>query len=89
MDKMRFLENWFAQTIFRQFGCVDISLDFLVIQNSDLIFAKILPGHPLTAYLWSKLALTTKTAHFLGQTIPRIGKSPTLPIFMCYSQWNF
>ncbi|KAH0646397.1 hypothetical protein KY284_034281 [Solanum tuberosum] len=41
------------------------------IQNSNLIFAKILPRRPLTPYLWSQFALTAKTAHFQGQTIPR------------------
>ncbi|KAG5603467.1 hypothetical protein H5410_024959 [Solanum commersonii] len=46
------------------------SMDFLVIQNSDLIFAKILPGRLLTPYLWSQLAHMAKTAHFQGQTIP-------------------
>ncbi|KAG5569107.1 hypothetical protein H5410_058873 [Solanum commersonii] len=40
------------------------------IQNSDLIFSKILPGRPLRPYLWNQLALTAKTAHFQGQMIP-------------------
>ncbi|KAG5568908.1 hypothetical protein H5410_064071 [Solanum commersonii] len=46
-------------------------MEFLVIQNSHLIFAKILPGRPFIPYLWSQLALTAKTAHCQGQTIPR------------------
>ncbi|KAG5578673.1 hypothetical protein H5410_049300, partial [Solanum commersonii] len=47
------------------------SMDFLVIWNSDLIYAKILPGRQLRPYLWSQLALTAKTSHFQGQMIPR------------------
>ncbi|KAG5628344.1 hypothetical protein H5410_000061 [Solanum commersonii] len=46
------------------------SPSFLVIQNSDLIFAKIIPGRPLKPYLWNQLARTAKMAHFKGQTIP-------------------
>ena len=57
-------------------------MEFLVIQNSDLIFAKILPGRPLSSYLWSQLALTAKTAHFQGQTIPEAGKPPFY-LFSC------
>ncbi|KAG5569109.1 hypothetical protein H5410_058875 [Solanum commersonii] len=52
------------------------SPSFLVIQNSDLIFAKIIPGRPIRPYLCRKLTLTAKTAHFQGQTIPRAGKPP-------------
>ncbi|KAH0668388.1 hypothetical protein KY289_022881 [Solanum tuberosum] len=40
-------------------------------QNSDLIFAKILPGRPVRPYIYGQLALTAKMAHFEGQTIPR------------------
>jgi len=64
-------------------------VDFLVIQNFDLIFAKILRGRPLRPYLWGLFALTAKTAHFKGQTIPRDGKPPLLPIFICYSSPSF
>ncbi|KAG5568902.1 hypothetical protein H5410_064065 [Solanum commersonii] len=48
--------SWSSRTkwpIFKVKRSPEQSLDFLVIQNSDLIFAKILPGHPLTPYLWS------------------------------------
>ncbi|KAG5591673.1 hypothetical protein H5410_042187, partial [Solanum commersonii] len=41
---------------------------FLVIQNSDLL---------------SQLVLRGKSAHFQGQTSPRAGKHPVLPIFVC------
>jgi len=64
-------------------------MDFLVIQNYDVIFAKILPGRPLRPYLRSQLALTAKTAPFQGQTIPGAGKPPILPIFVCYSPCIF
>ncbi|KAG5588869.1 hypothetical protein H5410_039383 [Solanum commersonii] len=47
------------------------SMHFLVIQNSDLIFTKILPRHPLIPYLQSHLSLTAKTTHFQGQKRPR------------------
>ncbi|KAG5569105.1 hypothetical protein H5410_058871 [Solanum commersonii] len=47
-----------------------------IFKHSNLIFAKILPGYPLIPYLWSQLALTAKTAHFQGQTIPGAGKPP-------------
>ena len=60
-------------------------MDFLVIWNSDIILAKVLPRRPLRPYIWSQLALTAKPAHFQGQTIPRAGKPHPLPIFMCYS----
>ena len=63
------------------------SPSFLVIWNSDFIFAKILPGRPLRPFLWSQLALKVKTAHFQGQTISGSGKPHILPIFVCYSQW--
>ncbi|KAG5568914.1 hypothetical protein H5410_064077 [Solanum commersonii] len=59
-------------------------MEFLMIQNSDLIFANILPGRPLRPYLWSQLALKAKTNHCQGQTIPRATKPTILPIFECY-----
>ncbi|KAG5568918.1 hypothetical protein H5410_064081 [Solanum commersonii] len=65
------------------------AMDFLEIQNSDIIFSKILPGHLLRHYLWSQLALTAKTDHFQGQAILETSKHPILSIFMCYSPWNF
>ncbi|KAG5613700.1 hypothetical protein H5410_013524 [Solanum commersonii] len=61
--------------------CMLSSLEFLVIQNFNLIFAKILPVRPLKPYLWSQLALTAKMAHFQSQRIPGAGKPPILPIF--------
>ena len=64
-------------------------MDFLVLWNSDHIFAKIIPARPLRPYLWSQLALTAKTSHFQGQTIPRVGKPPLLLIFICYSSPSF
>ncbi|KAG5568904.1 hypothetical protein H5410_064067 [Solanum commersonii] len=45
-------------------------MEFFMIQNSDLIFAKILVGRPLRPYLQSQLAVTAKKAHFQGQVIP-------------------
>jgi len=64
-------------------------MDFLVLWNSEHIFAKIIPARPLRPYLWSQLALTAKTSHFQGQTIPRVGKPPLLLIFICYSSPSF
>ena len=64
-------------------------MNFLVIRNSGLISAKILPGRHLRPYILSQLALTAKTTHFQGQTIPRAGKPPLLPIFMCYCSPSF
>jgi len=61
------------------------SPSFLVIKNSNLIFAKILPERPLRPYLWSQLSLTAKMAHFQGQMSPRAGKPPILLIFVFYS----
>ncbi|KAG5593549.1 hypothetical protein H5410_044063 [Solanum commersonii] len=46
-------------------------MNFLVIRSSDLIFAKILPAHPLRPYLVSQLALTTKKSHFQVENRPR------------------
>ncbi|KAG5569108.1 hypothetical protein H5410_058874 [Solanum commersonii] len=37
------------------------------MKNSDLILAKPLPAGPLRPYLWSQLALTTKSAYFKSQ----------------------
>jgi len=54
------------------------------MQNSDLIFAKILPGRSLRPYLWSPFALMARMAHFQGQTSPRGGKPSILTIFVCY-----
>ncbi|KAG5578677.1 hypothetical protein H5410_049304 [Solanum commersonii] len=54
------------------------SMKFLVIQNSDLIFAKILPGRPLRPYQFSQFSLITKMAHFQGETIP--GTLPIEPV---------
>jgi len=65
------------------------SPSFLVIRNYDLIFARILHGRTLRPYLWSQLAVTAKTDHFQGQTIPGAGKPPILPIFVCYCPYIF
>ncbi|KAG5593562.1 hypothetical protein H5410_044076 [Solanum commersonii] len=46
------------------------SIDFLVIKNYDLIFAKNLHGCPLRPYLSSQLSLMAKTAYLQGQTNP-------------------
>ncbi|KAG5600601.1 hypothetical protein H5410_031971 [Solanum commersonii] len=45
--------------------------------------------------LYNQLPLTTKMAHFQGQTSPSVRKPPILPNFVCYSSpfflvfWNF
>ncbi|KAG5574362.1 hypothetical protein H5410_054496 [Solanum commersonii] len=67
--------------IFPIFLCYS-SPSFLVIWNSNLIFTKNFHGRPLRPQLWSQLALTTKTTHFLGQRIPGAGKAPILMIFL-------
>ncbi|KAG5582358.1 hypothetical protein H5410_052985 [Solanum commersonii] len=48
------------------------SPSFLVIQNSEVIFAEIFHRRSLRPVLWSQFALTAKTAHFHGQTIPGV-----------------
>ncbi|KAG5568909.1 hypothetical protein H5410_064072 [Solanum commersonii] len=48
---------------------------FLVIQNFDLIFAKILPGHPLRPYLWSGWPSRPKRPIFKSND-PEAGKPP-------------
>ncbi|KAG5574357.1 hypothetical protein H5410_054491 [Solanum commersonii] len=68
------LSQWTSgpkRSIFNVKRSPEESMDFFVIWNSDLIFAKILPRRPLRPYLWIQLALTAKTSHFLGQTIPK------------------
>ncbi|KAG5568917.1 hypothetical protein H5410_064080 [Solanum commersonii] len=45
-------------------------MEFLQIQNSNLSFAKILPGRLLGPYLWNQLALTAKTAHLKVKRSP-------------------
>uniref|UniRef100_A0A3Q7GG31 Uncharacterized protein n=1 Tax=Solanum lycopersicum TaxID=4081 RepID=A0A3Q7GG31_SOLLC len=51
-------------------------------QNSEIIFAKNLHGHPLRPYLWSRLIVIAKMIHFQGQTSPKEGNSSILLIFM-------
>jgi len=63
-------------------------MNFLVIQNSDLIFAKILPGRPLRPYLCSQLALMAKMANFQGHTSPRVGEPPFYQ-FLCAIVYRF
>jgi len=45
-------------------------MDFLVIWNSDIIFAKNFRVRPWRPLLWSQLAFTAKTSHFKGQMCP-------------------
>ncbi|KAG5598312.1 hypothetical protein H5410_029682 [Solanum commersonii] len=63
--------------------------EFMVTQNSDVIFAKNLHGPLLRPYLWSQLFAIAKSAHLQGQTIPEAGKPPVLLIFVCYSPREF
>ncbi|KAG5574361.1 hypothetical protein H5410_054495 [Solanum commersonii] len=58
------------------------SMDFLVIRNSNLNFAKKFHGHPFRPLLCIQLALTAKTSHFQGQTIPIADKPPILRILL-------
>ncbi|KAG5608029.1 hypothetical protein H5410_019310 [Solanum commersonii] len=60
---------------FGRFSCAIIHglLGDLEFQS---IFSKKIHGRPLRPYLWSQLALTSKTSHFHGQTSPGAGKPP-------------
>lgn len=75
------------------FVCYSPSYIF-VNRNTDYIFEK-LHIRSSRQYLWNRLVNTYKTTHFQGQTSPRAGKPPILPIFMCYSPtfllviWNY
>jgi len=64
-------------------------MDFLVIWNSDILFAKMFHVRPWRFLLWRQLAFTAKTFHFKGQMCPRAGNPPILLIFVCYSPWTF
>ncbi|KAG5588772.1 hypothetical protein H5410_049206 [Solanum commersonii] len=59
-----------TQPIFKVKIAHEQSMNFLVIQNFNLIFTEFFCGCSLTPLLWSQLALTAKTTHFQGQTNP-------------------
>ncbi|KAG5578697.1 hypothetical protein H5410_049324 [Solanum commersonii] len=54
---------------------------FMVTQNFDVIFTKILHGPPLRPYIWSQLVTMDKSTHFHYQTSPRASKPPILLIY--------
>ncbi|KAG5568919.1 hypothetical protein H5410_064082 [Solanum commersonii] len=58
-------------------------MEFLSIQNSYLIFSKILPRRLLGTYLWNELALTAKMTHLKGQTIPGVKRSEQVNAQFC------
>ncbi|KAG5600582.1 hypothetical protein H5410_031952 [Solanum commersonii] len=55
----------------------------VVLWNSHVNFAKKFHRRLLRLSLWSHLALTSKTAHFNGQTSPREGKTPPFHRISC------
>ncbi|KAG5582357.1 hypothetical protein H5410_052984 [Solanum commersonii] len=57
---------------------------FLMIRNFDIIFAKKFYGHLFQTLAMEPVGLTTRMAHFQGQTSPKAGKPPFLPIFFIF-----
>ncbi|KAG5607804.1 hypothetical protein H5410_029296 [Solanum commersonii] len=62
--------SWPKHPIFKVKQALEQSIDFLVIWNFELIFAKKICSHPLRPYLWIQLALMAKPSHLKVKRAP-------------------
>ncbi|KAG5576388.1 hypothetical protein H5410_056522 [Solanum commersonii] len=88
--RLHFCQNILGKSVRTLF--MESSMDILMIQISDVIFAKKIYGRSSRLYLWSRLVPIGQPAHFQGQTIPRaahgsLGDPNFRPYFCQKKSW--